>query len=379
MKFEEYAYILKRQKELTTPDMEEALKKQGMLHELCEIKQNQFYSLEDKYRAIFSEGVNLLFERHPELRDELPKEEPKAAQILAIADSLKDEESGCKRITKAMKTIPQLVEAENMNAEIGKACLEYFFVLCALHSKINEDRKRFFSEEYLAKMDELADDGIMMYFLEMPTFPLLDEKCDDNQVLDSFIFGDYMSTKVLLESFFTMAMPGDSMRRKQEDLDSAVCNMMSGYQRTAARNWFSLLESEHKKCAEVLEGFWEKAKVFKKGIQRSKKIQELFDKAIDVEWEQRAWKKLDAYYQKMVGKEVKGVVNRNSLVHGDYNSTSMDITDRDVIKIMLIWLNMRMISDHFCYIEEMIENRITLIPYLCTLPEDLAIDIMSLM
>ena len=355
------------------------MKKQGMLHELCEIKQNQFYLLEDKYRTIFSEGVNLLFEQHPELRDELPKEEPKAAQILSIADSLKDEKSGCKRITKAMKTIPQLVEAENMNAEIGKACLEYFFVLCALHSKINEDRKRFFSEEYLAKMDELADDGIMMYFLEMPTFPLLDDKCDANQVLDSFIFGDYMSTKVLLEAFFTMAMPGDSMRRKQEDLDSAVCNMMSGYQRTAARNWFSLLESEHKKCAEVLEGFWQKAKVFKKGIQRSKKIQELFDKAIDVEWEQRAWKKLDAYYQKMVGKEVKGVVNRNSLVHGDYNSTSMDITDRDVIKIMLMWLNMRLISDHFCYIEEMIENRITLIPYLCTLPEDLAIDIMSLM
>ena len=379
MEFEEYAYILKRQKELTTPEMEEALKKQRLLHELCEIKQNQFYSLEDKYRTIFSEGVNLLFEQHPELRDELPKEEPKAAQILAIADSLKDEESGCKRITKAMKTIPQLVEAESMNAEIGKACLEYFFVLCALHSKINEDRKRFFSEEYLAKMDELADDGIMMYFLEMPTFPLLDDKCDANQVLDSFIFGDYMSTKVLLEAFFTMAMPGDSMRRKQEDLDSAVCNMMSGYQRTAARNWFSLLESEHKKCAEVLEGFWQKAKVFKKGIQRSKKIQELFDKAIDVEWEQRAWKKLDAYYQKMVGKEVEGVVNRNSLVHGDYNSTSMDITDRDVIKIMLMWLNMRLISDHFCYIEEMIENRITLIPYLCTLPEDLAIDIRSLM
>lgn len=105
MEFEEYAYILKRQNELTTPEMEEASKKQEMLHELCEIKQNQFYSLEDKYRAIFSEGVNLLFEQYPELRDELPKEETKAVQILAISNSLKNEESGCKRITKAMKTI----------------------------------------------------------------------------------------------------------------------------------------------------------------------------------------------------------------------------------------------------------------------------------
>ena len=236
MEFEEYAYILKRQNELTTSEMEEALKTRETLHKLCETKQNQFYLLEDQWREIFSEGVNLLFEKHPEFREELPTEEPTAAQILAISDALGDEESGCKRITKAMKTIPQLVEAESMNAEIGKACLEYFFVLCALHSRINEDRKRFFSEDYLAKMDELADDGIMMYFLEMPTFPLLDEKCDANQVLDSFIFGDYTSTKVLLESFFMMAMPGDSMRRKQEDLNSAVCNMMSGYQRTAARN-----------------------------------------------------------------------------------------------------------------------------------------------
>ena len=46
MEFEEYAYILKRQEELTTSEMKEALKKQGMLHELCVTKQNQFYSLD---------------------------------------------------------------------------------------------------------------------------------------------------------------------------------------------------------------------------------------------------------------------------------------------------------------------------------------------
>lgn len=97
-------------------------------------------------------------------------------------------------------------------------------------------RKTFFSEEYMSKMDSLADEGVMMYFLETPDFPLLSEECDANYVLDSFIFGEYMSSKVLLESFFTMSMLGESMRRKQEDIDSAMCNMLSGYQRTAARN-----------------------------------------------------------------------------------------------------------------------------------------------
>jgi len=313
------------------------------------------------------------------LRDELPNRETKAEQILAIWGEVNDSDSSCKKITKLMKTIPQLVEAENMNVEIGRACLEFFVALSNLNAKIANDRKIFFSKEYMSKMDSLADEGVMMYFLETPDFPLLSKECDANYVLDSFIFGDYMSSKALLESFFTISMPGESMRRKQEDIDSAMCNMLSGYQRTAARNWFSLLESEHKKCAEVLEGFWDKARKFKNGFQRSQKIQELFDRAVDVEWEIRAWRKIDAYYQKMVGKPQVGVVNRNALIHGDYNNDSIDVSERDVIKIMLMWVNMRLIADHFSYIEEFFENKVTLVPYLSTLPSDLAIDMMNIM
>lgn len=365
-----YANILLKQRKSMTPEMLEAIKIQGELHIICEAKQNRFYELEDQYRTIFSKGVDLLFKKHPELRDELPNKETRTGQILEITQELNSEDSGSKRITQIMKTIPQLVEAEKMNVEIGKACVEFFIALANLNSRINKDRKSFFSPAYLEKMDALADEGVMMYFLETPDFPLLNDECDANYVLDSFIFGEYMSSKTLLESFFTMSMPGESMRRKQEDIDSAMCNMLSGYQRTAARIWFSLLESEHKKCATVLEGFWEKAREFKNGLQRSRKIQELFDRTIDVEWELRAWKKIDAYYKKMVGKVQPGVVNRNALIHGDYNDDSMDVSERDVVKIMLMWINMRLIADHFCYIEELYENRITMLLYLCTLPVD---------
>ena len=379
MDIDTYTKILLKQQESMTPEMLEAIKTQGELHIICEAKQNRFYELENKYRILFSQGVESLLDHHPELQGELPNRETKAEQILAIWEEVNNSDSNCKKITKLMKTISQLVEAENMNIEIGKAFLEFFVALSNLNAKIANDRKTFFSEEYMSKMDSLADEGVMMYFLETPDFPLLSEECDANYVLDSFIFGDYMSSKVLLESFFTMSMPGESMRRKQEDIDSAMCNMLSGYQRTAARNWFSLLESEHKKCAEVLEGFWEKAREFKNGFQRSQKIQELFDRAVDVEWENRAWQKIDAYYQKMVGKPQVGVINRNALIHGDYNNDSIDVSERDVIKIMLMWVNMRLIADHFCYIEELFENKITLIPYLCTLSSDLAIDIMNIM
>lgn len=379
MNIDTYAKILSRQKQSMTPAMQEAIKEQARLHFICEAKRTRFYELEDQYRDIFSKGVGLFFERYPELHEKLPCREPKAKQIHAIFEGLNTPESDFKNIAQLMKTIPQLARAEEMNVDIGRACFEYFLALSNLTSKISQDRKQFFSSEYLSKMDALADEGVMMYFLETPDFPILNEECDANYILDSFIFGDYMSAKALLESFFNMSQVGDSMRRKQEDIESAICNMMSGYQRTAARNWFSLLESEHKKCADAFEGFWEKTRIFKNGFQRSKKIQELLDNAIDVEWESKAWKKIDAYYQKISGKPIEGVINRNALIHGDYNSNTMDVSSRDAVKIMLMWVNLRLIADHFCNIEELYENRMTMIPYFCTLPDDLAIDIMNRM
>lgn len=83
--------------------------------------------------------------------------------------------------------------------------------------------------------------------------------------------------------------------------------------------------------------------------------------------------------QKISGKPTEGVINRNALIHGDYNSNTMDVSSRDAVKIMLMWVNLRLIADHFCNIEELYENRITMIPYFCTLPDDLAIDIMNRM
>ena len=123
MDIDTYTKILLKQQESMTPEMLEAIKIQGELHIICEAKQNRFYELEDKYRILFSQGVELLFDRYPELQDELPNRETKAEQILAIWEEVNTSDSGCKKITKLMKTIPQLVEAENMNVEIGRACL----------------------------------------------------------------------------------------------------------------------------------------------------------------------------------------------------------------------------------------------------------------
>lgn len=368
MEEKDYVKILIKQSELLTPEMKGAIKKQTELHCICEEKQIQYYQLEDKYRGLFIDGLDQLFRKHPDLRGEIPARDTKAEALNEIVQAYIQKTGRFTRLTQAMKTIPQLEKASSMDVEIGKAFFEFFVALAELNAQINRDRKHFFSDEYVAKMDALADEGVMMYFLETPDFPLMENDCDADFVLDSFIFHDYISTATLLEPFLDLSLVGESMQRKQEDLIAALNNMVDGYHRSAARTWFSLLESEHKKCADVMEGYWENAREFKNGLQRSRKIYQLFDNAFGMEWEQHAWEKIDAYYQKMVGKEVEGVVNRNVLIHGDYNNASIDITDRDVVKIMLMWLNLRLIADSFCYIQEMIENRMNLVPYLCSLP-----------
>ena len=363
-----FADFLKKQSRLITPTIKEAIEEQVRLRSICDEKQRYFYKLEDHYCELFSQGVQLLFEQHPEVREMLPDEETKVGAIKAIIEKVFNPDRNYKTITELMKTIPQLVETDQMNVEIGKACFEYFEAFRSLTERINQDRKRLFSPEYLKRMEELADEGVIMFFLETPDYPLLEKECDADYVLDSFIFENYTGTRSLLYSIMAMQNVGDSMRRKQEDIYSAVNNMMKGNQRTAARDWFALLESEHKKCANVFEGFWEKERTFKNGFQRSQKIQDLLNRSIDTEWEEKAWAKIDSYYAKITSREtIDGVINRNAIVHGDYGRDEMDVSARDVVKLMLMWLNMRLIADYYCNLEEYYENKITIIPYLCSL------------
>ncbi len=367
MTHEDYIYLQALQIKNVTPEIIAAIEKQRELHLLADEKMNVFYSMEDAYRKLFKQGVDKLYLKYPEAQNYLPKGETYIERFNEIDAGVSNPDSEIKKLSSLMKEIDELVEAEKMNETLGQACFEYYTAIAALNEKIADDRKCFFTKEYLAKMDALADEGVFLYFLETPDYSILDEKCNADFVLDSFTFGNYISTLTILDSFFHMPMAGPSMIRKQEDIASAVKNMMLGFQRTAARNWFALIESEHKKCAEAMEGYFEKERKFKNGKERSKKIDELFSKTLNVEWESMAWRKIDAYYQKMIGKPIESVPNRNELIHGDYDSNSIDITAKDVIKIMLIFINLRLIADHFSFIEEYYQNKITMIPYFCKL------------
>lgn len=64
------------------------------------------------------------------------------------------------------------------------------------------------------------------------------------------------------------------------------------------KNWFALIEHEHKRCADILEGYWEVKKEYKNGGQRSEKIYMIVNDMMG-EWDTEAWNKIDSYYKKL--------------------------------------------------------------------------------
>lgn len=112
-------------------------------------------------------------------------------------------------------------------------------------------------------MDEYADQGILLYFLETPDIPILDEKITKEDVLDSLLIGDCYALKILFYTFVSLPNPTPSMKKKIDDIMVSVNNLNDGYYRSAARNIFALLESEHKNIANSLEGFLKKKRSIK--------------------------------------------------------------------------------------------------------------------
>lgn len=248
-----------------------------------------------------------------------------------------------------------------LNSEIAKASYDYFVAFTNLNDKINKDREELFSAEYKEKLAVLADEGVILYFLETPDLPLLEDKYDGKFLLDTFYCNDCLAIKTMLQGFF-MDNPSPSMKRKADDLFITVELLNSGYYRSAARNLFALLDSEHKKAADAFEGYFEKRKKYGKGHLRAEKISGLVEK-LNVDWEIAAWEKVNKYYQKVTSTNpVNGVIHRNSIVHGDYYNSLLDIDKYDVIKLFLLWLNMRLIADLICNIDEMYDLFLQYLP-----------------
>ena len=364
MTLEEYKDLMCRQQKMFTPQMQDAIKRQNYLSEQVYAAREEWYALEDAFRENFAIGCKKLFTKYPDATSHLPNKDSVYENMISLMkSSINKEFSG---LMDKLREIPELSECQTMDKAISAACFKFQYYSAQLNKQIAKDRKTFFSKEYLACMDKLANKGVFLYHLETPDYPLLDGDSEEF-ILDSMLFNECMSAKALLRNMVTMKNVGISMQRKQEDIYIAVELMANGFYRTAARNWFSLIESEHKKYAEAFNGFFEKKQKLKNGKQRSDKIFDLLF-AFPMDWEQHAWMKIDSYYQNIL-KGVKGYPSRNAITHGDYSSEELDISAHDTMKLLLLYVNLRIIADHMCNLEEQYKNLITIMPTILDLLE----------
>ena len=343
MTYEKYqAFYNEALKIKENPDVIAAIKKQTELSQEAHKKEKIRFEIEDKlyelYHSIPTSGIdNALFgnqdlpehERNVQMMEMWLKNDPKLKIIKdTLINSGKSEEIG------------------DLERRQEDAFFEYCIALIELDVAINESRKNLFTKEYKEKMKEYADNGVLLYFLETPDTPILSKEFTINDVLESFTFDGCMSLKTLFYNFVSAKEHSPSMRRKAEDIISAVNCLENGEYRSAARTVFALLESEHKNCSSAMDNYFTLDKKIRKGAQRSERIQQLLDALNEQTYFTDVWNIVNPLYRDILNSKADSFIDRNSIIHGDYYSEKLDICEKDVVKLLLLFLNMRMISDH---------------------------------
>ena len=359
---EEYIDILKKQDKSITEEIQKEIDEQVKLSEVANKKRNIYYESLDKEIELLNVGCAKFFAKYPELKGTLSTQESLVGASQEILLKAISEPNYHADIVSKMNEIPELKKHGEMVTEHARIAYEYLEAASKLNESIDKSRETLFSIEYKEKMDKLAEEGVFLYFLETPDFPLLGKEYDAQMLIDSFYYNDCVSLKVLLYPLMQMRNDSPSMQRKTEDLYACVELIVGGFYRTAARNLFALLDSEHKNCADAFEGFYQKRKTYRNGLQRANKIKDLIDK-FDVKWNKNAWDKIDAYYKKVVSTDkIDGVAHRNTIVHGDYQDNDIDVSKNDCMKLILLWFNMRAIADWLCNTNELYEILIGYLP-----------------
>lgn len=353
MTFEKYQFYYNEALKIREkPEVALAIENQTKLSQDAQAKAKKRYEIEDKlyelYHSIDVKGVDdSIFggqdlpehERLIQLMELWMKNDPK---INILKEKLAN--SGLQK------------EIGKLENEYQDALYEYFLALIKLDLAINDSRENLFTQEYKDKLKEYASKGVLLYFLETPDAPILCEGITIDDVIESFSFGEFISLKTLFYHFVVQENPSPSMRRKTEDIVSAVDCLEHEQYRTAARTVFALLESEHKNCSVAMDNYFTLDKRVRKGKQRAERIQQLLDGLKEQTYFTKVWDIVNPLYRDILNSKAESFIDRNSIIHGDYYSEQLDITENDVIKLLLLFMNMRMISDHIQLYCEMLRE-----------------------
>lgn len=285
------------------------------------------------------------------------EELPQYENLSQIAEAWKNDTEQSQIILDKMKKSKVNDEIVDLEQKIQNAIFKGYIAILELEENVQTTRNKLFSDQYNQRVDELAWNGIFLYDLDYPIYPLIDEAMTNEDVLDSFVVKNFFAVK---DMFGKMLEADEStlsvkLQRKIIDLKCAIIALENGELRSAARNLFALLEGEHKDCASLWDNYFKLSAKVKKGKERSQEISDII-KLMNHERYGKIWNIIDAVYKSITNNSKDSFINRNAIMHGDYDSDIMDITGYDVIKLFTLYSNLRMISCGLTEYTDMLKN-----------------------
>lgn len=209
-----------------------------------------------------------------------------------------------------------------------------------------------FSNDYQKRIDEFANEGLFLYFMNTPDWPLEDNKYTLEDIINYELFEDGLHLWEILSQYIENVEMGDIYKREADDLKASYILLNMGLYWSSLRNMYSLLDHHHKLCADAFNGFAEQKKSFKNGKERSDRIGIIM--RISDRYE-KIWKKLDKAIQEINSKNgSERFVSRNAIVHGDYEKEEIKPTAMDVVKIMFLYVTLRKMVDKIKVFEQVL-------------------------
>ncbi len=336
-------------------ETEELYNRQMEINRICKEKENSFCKIDDEIMELRKEGMKKF--KWPEGF----KLEGDTGIDIIMNSAYKyiNNYEDVKIIIDSINSVPELKKASELENEREKLFFDYAFTYLKLDYELNKSRREAFSKEYLEKMDEYAKEGIMLYFLTTPDFPILDPEISSKMFLDAMLFDNCNALYVLFNPLINRENAGEPLKRKAKDIDDSLNNLINGSYRSAARTIFALIEADIKRGSRIMNGFFKKEKEYKSLGKSSKKFEEMI-KYLNMPNAKENWEKLNAWYKKIVTGE-NPVLDRNKIVHGDYDDDGIDITEYDVVKLLLLYLSFRTFIDSVEYYEMIVENSLSYI------------------
>ena len=345
-------FFAKINEKIANPKYSEYIKTEYELMDKLNKSIMDYYAIQDKYfeelKKVDLSCIHGILEWYG-ISDDTPMKDREDLVMQLYADKNNND---FKKAFEKLKQNEQYQKFNEIQKQEGIAFGEYFKNFIEMEDHFQKEYDVLYSDEYKKRQDEFAVQGLFLYCLNTPDLPLEDEELTIDDFYNYFLHDSCLFLRDIIHPFVEHRDTGAIYAREADDLEASFHLLLEKKYWSALRNLYALIDHHHKLCATAFNGFYETKKEFKKGAQRSKYINTLFD-GLRIKNYEKAWKKLDYAIQDINGIG-KTYVPRNGIVHGDYENKDINPTAKDVINLMLIYVNLRQITDFMKNLEEIV-------------------------